>query len=276
MTEPPGLLRRVARLFRPYHGRWRSPSSSIFATSVLGVANPLLTKVLFDKALFPPGQSGPNYTLLFELVALMIVLPIVAAGIGIFQTYLTTVVGQRVMLDLRNRLYAHLQSMTLRFFTSTRTGELQSRLQNDVGGIQNVVTNTASSVLSNLVMVLSSLIAMLLLSWQLTLLALGLVPFFVYLTYRVGRARAGSPARPSRPSQSFRPSRRRPSRCRALCSRRCSTAATTRSIAIATRTATSPRCRSASRWSAAPSSPSCTRSSPSPPRSSTSSPVSPT
>src|SRR6476619_1649413 len=93
------------------------------------------------------------------------------------------------MQDLRNRLYEHLQSMSLRFFTGTRTGELQSRLQNDVGGVQNVVTNTASSVLSNTVTVLSTVIAMLLLSWQLTLLALGIVPIFVYLTYRVGRAR---------------------------------------------------------------------------------------
>ena len=189
MTDPPGLLRRVARLFRPYRGRVAVVFVLIVVTSVLGVVNPLLTKAVFDKALFPPGQSGPNYTLLYELVAIMIVVPIVAAAIGVFQTYLTTVVGQRVMQDLRNRLYDHLQSMSLRFFTATRTGELQSRLQNDVGGVQNVVTNTASSVLSNTVTVLSTVIAMLLLSWQLTLLALGIVPIFVYLTYRVGRAR---------------------------------------------------------------------------------------
>ena len=189
MTDPPGLLRRVARLFRPYRGRVAVVFVLIVVTSVLGVVNPLLTKAVFDKALFPPGQSGPNYTLLYELVAIMIVVPIVAAAIGVFQTYLTTVVGQRVMQDLRNRLYGHLQSMSLRFFTATRTGELQSRLQNDVGGVQNVVTNTASSVLSNTVTVLSTVIAMLLLSWQLTLLALGIVPIFVYLTYRVGRAR---------------------------------------------------------------------------------------
>src|SRR4029079_4776712 len=100
------------------------------------------------------------YTLLYELIAIMIVVPIVAAAIGVLQTYLTTVVGQRVMQDLRNRLYDHLQSMSLRFFTATRTGELQSRLQNDVGGVQNVVTNTASSVLSNTVTVLSTVIGM--------------------------------------------------------------------------------------------------------------------
>ena len=74
----------------------------------------------------------------------MIVVPLVAAGLGVLQTYFATVVGQQVMQDLRNRLYEHLQAMSLRFFTRTRTGDLQSRLQNDVGGVQNVVTNTAS------------------------------------------------------------------------------------------------------------------------------------
>jgi ATP-binding cassette subfamily B protein len=183
------LLRRVARLFRPYRGRVALIVILILITSGLGVVNPLLTKQVFDKALFPPGNSGPNLGLLYALVGLMIVVPIVAAAIGVVQTYLTTVVGQRVMQDLRNRLFEHLQSMSLRFFTATRTGELQSRLQNDVGGVQNVVTNTASSVLSNVVTVLSTLAAMLILSWQLTLLALGIVPLFVYLTYRVGRVR---------------------------------------------------------------------------------------
>jgi ATP-binding cassette subfamily B protein len=183
------LLRRVARLFRPYRARVALIVVLILITSGLGVVNPLLTKQVFDKALFPPGQSGPNFGLLYALVGLMIIVPIVAAAIGVVQTYLTTVVGQRVMQDLRNRLFEHLQSMSLRFFTATRTGELQSRLQNDVGGVQNVVTNTASSVLSNVVTVLSTVAAMLILSWQLTLLALGIIPLFVYLTYRVGRVR---------------------------------------------------------------------------------------
>jgi ATP-binding cassette, subfamily B, bacterial len=183
------LLRRVARLFRPYRGRVALIVLLILITSGLGVVNPLLTKQVFDKALFPPGDNGPNFDLLYALVGVMILVPIVAAAIGVVQTYLTTVVGQRVMQDLRNKLFEHLQSMSLRFFTATRTGELQSRLQNDVGGVQNVVTNTASSVLSNVVTVLSTVVAMLILSWQLTLLALGIVPLFVYLTYRVGRVR---------------------------------------------------------------------------------------
>jgi ATP-binding cassette subfamily B protein len=163
--------------------------AAILVTAGLGVANPLLIKVVFDHALFPRGRSGPDMTLLYELVALMIGLAVLAGAIGVGQTYLTSIVGQRVMQDLRNRLYAHLQKMSLRFFTSTRTGEIQSRLANDVGGVQSVVTNTVSSILSNAVIVLSTLAAMLILSWQLTAVSLFIVPLFVYLTYRVGRVR---------------------------------------------------------------------------------------
>ena len=184
-----GLLRRVARLFKPYRLQVAVVLVLILVTSALGVVNPLLTKVVFDQALFPSGGGGPDLQLLYILVAVMIVVPLVAAGLGVLQTYFATVVGQQVMQDLRNRLYEHLQAMSLRFFTGTRTGDLQSRLQNDVGGVQNVVTNTASSMLANVVTVASTVVAMLILSWQLTLLALAIVPVFVYLTYRVGRAR---------------------------------------------------------------------------------------
>jgi ATP-binding cassette subfamily B protein len=126
---------------------------------------------------------------LWVLVGLMFAIPIVSGVLGVWQTYLSTLVGQRVMQDLRNGLYRHLQRMHLRFFTSTRTGEIQSRLSNDVGGVQSVVTDTASGVLSNVVVVISTVVAMLLLSWQLTLLSLGTLPFFFWLTAKVGRAR---------------------------------------------------------------------------------------
>jgi ATP-binding cassette subfamily B protein len=182
------LIPRIARLFRAYRWQVAAVLVMILVTAGLGVAPSLLTKVVFDQALFPP--SGPrDLHLLYILVGVMVAIPLVAAVISVGQTYLTTVVGQRVMQDLRNRLYEHLQAMSLRFFTGTRTGELQSRLQNDVGGVQNVVTNTASSVLSNIVTVLSSVVAMVALSWQLTLLSLAVVPVFVYLTWRVGRVR---------------------------------------------------------------------------------------
>jgi ATP-binding cassette, subfamily B, bacterial len=182
------MIPRIARLFRAYRWQVAAVLAMILVIAGLGIAPALLTKVVFDQALFP-ASGQRDLHLLYILVAVMIAIPLVAAAISVAQTYLTTVVGQRVMQDLRNRLYEHLQSMSLRFFTDTRTGELQSRLQNDVGGIQNVVTNTASSMLSNIVTVLSSVVAMALLSWQLTLLSLAVVPVFVYLTWRVGRVR---------------------------------------------------------------------------------------
>ncbi len=119
----------------------------------------------------------------------MIIVPIVSGLIGVGQSYWNNVVGQRVMQDLRNALYAHLQRMPLRFFTETRTGEIQSRLANDVGGVQGVVTDTASSVFSNVIITVTTIIAMLFLSWQLTLLSLIVLPFFMWLTYRVGKVR---------------------------------------------------------------------------------------
>ncbi len=119
----------------------------------------------------------------------MIVLPIITGLIGVGQSYLNNVIGQNVMQDLRGALYGHLQSLPLRFFTETRTGEIQSRLANDVGGVQTVVTDTASSITSNLAVAISTIVAMFILSWELALLSLGLTPFFLYLTYRVGKVR---------------------------------------------------------------------------------------
>ena len=161
-------------------------------TAGAGVVNPVLIAVVFDAALFPTrnGVLLPvNLPLLEILVAIMIGITIVTGAIGVLQTYVTNRVGQRVMEELRNRLYEHLQGMSLRFFTGTRTGEIQSRLTNDVGGIQSVVTDTATSLLSNIVTLLSTLIAMLFLSWQLTALSLGITPLFVFYTYRAGKVR---------------------------------------------------------------------------------------
>jgi ATP-binding cassette, subfamily B, bacterial len=181
------LLRRVAHQFRPYRRPVTIVGLLILLTSGLGVASPLLIRAIFDHALFVRG--GPKLRLLVELVSLMIAIPIVSSAVSVYQTYLTNNVGQSVMRDLRAELYAHLQKLSLRFFTDTRTGEIQSRLANDVGGVQTVVTDTASSVLSNGVILLSTLAAMLLLSWQLTVLSLIMMPLFVWLTGVVGRAR---------------------------------------------------------------------------------------
>ena len=181
------LLRQVVGQFRPYRGRVLVVALLILVTSGLGVVSPLLIKVVFDRALFVPG--GPNVGLLVKLVALMIAVPVVASVVGVYQSYVTNTVGQRVMRDLRARLYDHLQSLSLRFFTATRTGEIQSRLANDVGGLQTVITDTASTILANGVILLSTLVAMLLLSWQLTVLSLVTLPLFAWLTRAVGRRR---------------------------------------------------------------------------------------
>ena len=189
-------VRRVIGIFRPYRRKVAIVGAAIFVTSVIGVANPLLIKLIFDRALFGNAQhlcaggvECPNLGLLYFYVGLMIAIPVASGIIGVGQTYLANVVGLRVMQDLRNSLYRHLQNMPLRFFTNTRTGEIQSRLTNDVGGIQSVVTDTASTILSNVVVILSTLIAMLVLSWQLTLLSLFMLPFFMWWQVRVGRAR---------------------------------------------------------------------------------------
>jgi len=192
-TRDPRLLRRMAALFQPYRGRLVLIAVAIVVASGLGVITPFLTQAVFDDALFVP--QGPDLHLLVVLVSLMILIPLVSALIGVGQTYLTTVLGNGVMADLRGRLFEHLQAMDLGFFTATKTGAIQSRLQNDVGGVQTVLTDTASSILSNVVTVSASLVAMLLLSWQLTLVALALLPVFVVLQVRVGRVRRRLAAR---------------------------------------------------------------------------------
>jgi ATP-binding cassette subfamily B protein len=188
-------VRRVIAAFNPYKAKVGLVGLAIVITSGLGVANPLLIKWIFDDGLFgdPPsscaGGACPNMDNVYLGVILMIAIPIVTGIIGIGQTYLANLVGLRVMQDFRNALYEHLQFMPLRFFTTTRTGEIQSRLANDVGGVQTVVTDTASSILSNVVVILSTLVAMLVLSVPLTILSLFMLPFFVWLTVKVGRAR---------------------------------------------------------------------------------------
>jgi ATP-binding cassette subfamily B protein len=187
-------VRRVVATFRPYKGKVGLVGLMIAATSGLGVINPLMIVLVFDKALFGPngscaGRPCPNLPLLYLYVGIMIAVPIVTSIIGIGQTYLTNLVGLRVMQDMRNRLYEHLQSMALRFFTTTRTGEIQSRLANDVGGVQSVVTDTASTVLANVVTIISTIIAMVVISIPLTILSLLLMPLFLWLTIKVGKAR---------------------------------------------------------------------------------------
>ncbi|MGH3176595.1 MAG: ABC transporter transmembrane domain-containing protein, partial [Streptosporangiaceae bacterium] len=179
--------RRIIPLFRPYRGRVAVVVGLIVLTSTIGIVNPLLIQAVFNKALFVPG--GPKLDLLYILVGIMAVVPIVNGAIGILQTYETTMVGQHVMRDLRDQLYSHLETLSLAFFTGTKTGEIQSRLANDVGGIQTVVTTTASSILANVVIFTSTIVAMIILSWQLTIVAVITVPAFFWLTKAVGDRR---------------------------------------------------------------------------------------
>lgn len=156
----------------------------ILVSAGLGMLSPFLLREVLDDAI-PSGDTD----LLTMLVGGMIGIAIVTGVIGVGQTWLSNVVGQRVMHDLRSQVYQHLQRMSLAFFTRTRTGEVQSRIANDIGGVQNVVTNTATSIVSNATTVLATIAAMVLLDWRLALFSLGLLPFFVWLTRRVGKER---------------------------------------------------------------------------------------
>jgi ATP-binding cassette subfamily B protein len=176
--------RKIVVFFVPYRFEVLVVLGAILLTSGLGVINPILLKLLIDVAI-----GHRDWGLLNLFVLLMIVIPIVSSLIGIGQSYLNNKVGQSVMRDLRGALYAHLQSMPLRFFTETRTGEIQSRLSNDVGGIQSVVTDTAASITSNVAVVLSTVIAMLFIDWRLTALSLVMLPVFAFIANRVGKVR---------------------------------------------------------------------------------------
>src|SRR5687767_12258065 len=184
----PGTFRRIVHIFKPYRGKVTLVGVLILATAGLGLINPLLIKVAYETLL---GDTSPDerWRTLLWVVAVMVATPIVSGLLGLWQTYTNNVVGQSVMQDLRNSLYAHLQHMPLRFFTSTRTGEIQSRLSNDVGGVQSVLTDTASSILSNVATVISTVAVMFVLSWELTVLSLAILPFFLVLSRKVGKVR---------------------------------------------------------------------------------------
>ena len=185
---PDQLGRRVWALFTPYRASLVAIVLAVLLSSGLGIITPFLTQATFDRALFP-ADGVVRIELLVWLVVGMIAVPVVSALIGVYQTWQTTLLGNRVMADLRGRLFEHLQRMDLAFFTATRTGAIQSRLANDVGGVQSVLSETASSILGNVVTVVAALVAMLLLSWQLTVVAVALVPLFIVLQVRVGRVR---------------------------------------------------------------------------------------
>jgi ATP-binding cassette, subfamily B, bacterial len=177
-------LRRVTRLFRPYKLKLGTVLLLIGFSALLGIASPFLLREVLDQAI--PEQDT---TLLTWLVAGMIAVAVVSGALSVAQTWLSNIVGQEVMHDLRTAVYRHLQRLSLAFFTRTRTGEVQSRIANDIGGVDSVLTSTAQSIVSNVTTVIATVIAMFFLDWRLTLFALALLPIFVLLTRRVGHQR---------------------------------------------------------------------------------------
>ncbi|PGH51874.1 MULTISPECIES: ABC transporter ATP-binding protein [Streptomyces] len=182
--ERPAQLRRILRLFRPYRGRLALVGLLVAASSLVSVASPFLLREVLDTAI-PQGRTG-----LLSLLALgMVATAVVSSVFGVLQTLISTTVGQRVMHDLRTAVYDRLQHMPLAFFTHTRTGEVQSRIASDIGGMQATVTSTATSLVSNLTSVVATVVAMLALDWRLTVVSLLLLPVFVWISRRVGRER---------------------------------------------------------------------------------------
>ncbi|WP_328832974.1 ABC transporter ATP-binding protein/permease [Streptomyces sp. NBC_00252] len=183
-TDQPRQVRRILRLFKPYRARLAVVGLLVGAASLVTVATPFLLKATLDTAI-PQGRTG-----LLSLLALGMILSAVLTSIfGVLQTLISTTVGQRVMHDLRTAVYGRLQRMSLAFFTRTRTGEVQSRIANDIGGMQATVTSTATSLVSNLTSVVATIIAMIALDWRLTVVSLLLLPVFVWISRRVGNER---------------------------------------------------------------------------------------
>jgi ATP-binding cassette subfamily B protein len=185
-------LRRIGRLFRPYWAKLSVVTLLILVASGLGVIPAFLLRSVISSAFSYTDQGKHvvvHFHLLTELVLGMIAISLVTGVFGVIQSYLSTQVGQSVMHDLRTSVYRHLQRMSLAFFTKTRTGEVQSRIANDIGGVDNVLTSTATSIMSTVTTVIATVIAMFLLEWRLAVVALALMPVFVLITRKVGGAR---------------------------------------------------------------------------------------
>ncbi|MCZ1070308.1 ABC transporter ATP-binding protein/permease [Rhodococcus ruber] len=184
LEESPVSVRRIGALFAPYRWQVALVVGLIVVSSVITLANPFLVRTLIDHAI--PDQDVP---LLLGAVGAMLAVTVVASILGVVQTWISTTVGQHVMHDLRTRVFDHLQRQSLGFFTRTRGGEIQSRLTNDIGGMQNVVTSTATSIASNVTTVVGTAVAMAVLSWRLSLLSLLVLPPAIWLTRKVALMR---------------------------------------------------------------------------------------
>src|SRR5689334_17683010 len=176
-------LRRIVALFKPYRARLSGLLGLIVFSAALGVVPAFLLKGVIEAIVRRDDEK------LSWFAGGMILIAIASGVLGVVQTLLSNQVGQAVMHDLRASVFRHLQRLSLAFFTRTRTGEVQSRISNDIGGVQSVVTSTATSIVSNVTTVIATMIAMLALDWRLALFAFALIPLFVWLTRRVGQER---------------------------------------------------------------------------------------
>lgn len=185
--EPTGQrvpLRRVAGLFRPYRLRLTAVGLLIALSALISLTSPFLLRAIIDRAL-----PRHDVRLLVEMVVGMVAVSVVSSVLDVFQTWISTAIGQRVMHDLRTGLYTHLQRLSLAFFTRTRTGEVQSRIANDIGGMQVVVTTTLTMLISSFTAVIGTFLAMLALDWRLTMISLFLLPWLVWISRSVGNQR---------------------------------------------------------------------------------------
>ncbi len=179
------LALRAVAAFRPY--RWQAAAvvGVILCTSALGALPPLLT----GNYLVQKGILGKNLHIVVFYTSALVAIALASGLLGVLQNWLSNVVGQAVMADFRRRLFEHLHSQPLRFFTDNQSGQLVSRIMNDVNAIQSVVTGTLVSVASNVLILATTLVVMFALDWKLTLLSLVIVPAFIAPTQHVGRVR---------------------------------------------------------------------------------------
>ena len=215
LAESPVPLSRLAGLFRPHRWTIGVVMALIVASSTISLAQPFLIRAVIDDAL--PHQ---DVRLLVLAVAGMLAVTVASSLLGVVQTWLSTGLGQQIMHTLRTHVFDHLQRQSMDFFTRTRGGEVQSRLTNDIGAMQSVVTNTATSVASNVTTAVGTAVAMVALSWRLSLLSLLVIPPAVWLTRRVALLRREITASSSAGSPTCRPRSTRACRSAASCSPR--------------------------------------------------------
>jgi ATP-binding cassette, subfamily B, bacterial len=177
----PESVRRVVRTFYPYYKLVAVITGAVLVSSALGLASPFFLRTIINH-----GLVAKNLAVVTRYTIYTLLVTIGSTAASLLYSYLSVLVGQRIMRDLRNSLYAHLQGMALKWFTSTKTGEIQSRLANDIGGVQSVVSDSAATLLNNATTVLSTLVAMVFMDWRLTLLSVGILPLFAFLGSRVG------------------------------------------------------------------------------------------